>query len=75
MQLTVTNEEVLALLNDSIDWFYGNNNYKTRFYDIKTGRCLDGIHDGRTSSDAGAESSIEAGFCEVRRLLLKNPRE
>jgi len=75
MYLTTTNEKVLNLLNNSINWFYGDNNYKTTFYDNKTGRCLDGIHEGRVSTNTGAESAVETGFCEVRRLLLKQPEE
>ena len=68
-------EKISSLLNNSIGWFYGNNYFNATFYDNKSGRCFDGIYSGKVVSDAGAESAIEAGFCEVRRLLFKHPKE
>jgi hypothetical protein len=57
-------------------WLYGRNDARTPMYDPTTGRCRDGINDGRASTNYGAESAIEAGFIELTRrdLLETSPR-
>jgi hypothetical protein len=52
-------------------WFYGRNDARMPMYDPATGRCSDGITDGVASLNAGAESSIEAGFTELERRSLR----
>lgn len=39
-------------------------------YDSSTGRCYDWISKGKIASDCGAEASIEAGYCWIRRIKL-----
>ncbi|NQT27285.1 hypothetical protein HQ585_18165 [candidate division KSB1 bacterium] len=42
-------------------WFFGKNAPQLIMYDIKTGRCFDGINDAQTINlNSGAESTIEA---------------
>lgn len=60
----VKNEEYLNLLKKCFSWF-------NPLYNLKTGRCYDWIRGNYITSDCGAEASIEAGFCVLRRRLLK----
>lgn len=42
-------------------WFFGNNPAKIMMYDVKTGRCYDGIENAdKINKNSGAESTIEA---------------
>jgi hypothetical protein len=62
---------VLAL--DAASWLYGRNYAGATLYDPISGRCSDGLNGpaaDRPSPNAGAESSIEAGFMEVERQRL-----
>jgi len=51
-------------------WFHRRNDAHVPMYDPATGRCSDGITAGVASMNAGAESSIEAGFAELERRFL-----
>lgn len=55
---------------DAAAWLYGRNGARTRMFDLRSGRCRDGIAGGRASANSGAESSIEAGFIELERRTL-----
>lgn len=52
-------------------WFDGENPSGVPAYNPRTGRCADGVTDGKMSSHFGAESSIEAGFVQ---LMSRRPR-
>lgn len=67
--------EVRDSLVQSLAWFKGNNSVHAVIYDETTGACLDGIHAGKVSTHAGAESAIEAGFCELRRVVLQKKND
>ncbi len=41
-------------------WFLGANSSGEALYDPESGRCYDGIDDGRINKNSGAESTIEA---------------
>jgi hypothetical protein len=51
-------------------WFQGRNDAGVPMHDLATGRCSDGITAGVASLNAGAESSVEAGFAELERRFL-----
>jgi hypothetical protein len=53
-------------------WFYGRNDARAKMYDSTTGQCRDGIEEGVTSQNCGAESAIEAGLAELERRALLN---
>lgn len=45
-------------------WFFGRNIQGRTMYDVKTGRCYDGIEDStNVNLNSGAESTVEALFC------------
>ncbi len=58
------NEKYFDLLKKCLNWF-------KPLYDPETGRCFDWIQGNKIASDCGAEASIEAGFCYLRKLKLK----
>jgi len=41
------------------DWFLGENSINQKMYDLKTGRCFDGITKDGLNRNSGAESTIE----------------
>jgi len=54
-------------------WFFGRNAAKSTMYDVKTGRCFDGINDPETiNMNSGAESTIEALMSLL--YVSSNPR-
>lgn len=63
-------ERYRKMFMECMAWFYGKNEFKKKIYDKLTGACRDGIKNGNLSQDCGAESSIEAGYCELRRVIL-----
>jgi len=74
LYLTTEQTRYAKMFGQCLDWFDGKNSYQTVFYDRMSGRCLDGIHQGVVSDHCGAESAIEAGFCEVRRPLINSSK-
>jgi len=54
------NAEYASAAEDVFSWFKGNNVASTQMYDPLTGRCFDGIAEGkRVNRNSGAESTIE----------------
>lgn len=51
-------------------WFMGANDLSIPLVDIKTGRCLDGLHPDRANENSGAESIVSylIGLAEMRQL-------
>lgn len=46
---------------DTALWFFGKNKPGKKIYDLKTGRCFDGVIDAENvNANSGAESTIEA---------------
>ncbi len=66
-------ERYRALALRAWGWFIGDNDAGAVMYDPTTGRCLDGISNGQTSQNCGAESAIEAGLAELERRSLERP--
>lgn len=61
VELAETDEEKRNVVRLA-SWFFGNNSAGSLMYDKKTGRCYDGIDNGRINVNGGAESTIEALF-------------
>jgi hypothetical protein len=70
LHVATNRQEYRTLALQAAAWFYGRNDARTAMYDPTTGRCRDGITDGRASMNYGAESSIEAGFAELARRSI-----
>jgi len=55
------NEKYAILAANIALWLFGRNVAGKTMYDIKTGRCFDGIDaENRVNQNSGAESTIEA---------------
>jgi hypothetical protein len=57
-------EKYDILLKKCFEWF-------EKMYDPTSGACNDWVHEDNISTDCGAEASIEAGFCYLRKLKSK----
>jgi len=55
-------------------WLDGNNAAGETIYNLRMGRCLDGITNRIASLNCGAESAIEAGFIALARQGLRERR-
>ncbi len=53
--------EYLKMAGLAGSWFFGNNKLNQQMYDLKAGRCFDGMTDSTmVNKNSGAESTIEA---------------
>lgn len=66
------NKKYKTLFMKCSEWFNKTNDFGEIIYNKSTGTCRDGIKNGKLSNNCGAESSIEAGYVEIRKLILNN---
>jgi hypothetical protein len=70
--IATRDEKYKTMFMKCANWFYDGNEFNQHIYDKSTGACYDGIDNGKVSVDCGAESSIEAGFVELKRIILQD---
>ena len=69
------NEDWLASIEQSFDWFLGRNDVHTTLVELATGGCRDGLHAGGVNQNQGAESTISwlIALHRVHQIVQEKP--